>query len=208
MTIEETREKILTEDNFVLDETKKIQYLYGLQKVIRNHLKRDEDPTTESVAEHVHAMSVLTHYFAPLEDTEQKLNHHTIHTLITWHDIDEIETGDVIGYLKTDADRAAEHEAQKRVLKQAPASLRANIDQATTEYKQQETTEAKFVKAIDKLDPVFYLYNENGYKLFKLHNATKEQHCRIKEPYLKNFPYMYRFYQIVTKQLESEGFFC
>lgn len=208
MTIAETQEKILTDDFYVKAETTRIQYLYGLQKVIRNHLERKEDIGTESVAEHIHAMCVVANYFLPLEDPEGRMNRERVYDLITWHDIDEIETGDIIGYLKTDADREREKHATETVLAKAPEHLSARIKDCLKEYKDQKTLESQFAKAVDKLDPVFYLYNENGYKLFKLHRATKEQHCRIKEPYLKKFPYMFRFYQVVTNQLEEEGFFC
>ena len=202
------KSKILDDDDFVLSETKKLQYLYGLQKVIRNHLKREEAIETESVAEHVHAMSVLAHYFGPLEHEKITLDYARVHSLITWHDIDEIETGDIIGYLKTDEDRLREASATHTVLQKSPDLITSLIQSHLDEYKAQTTPESRFVKALDKLDPVFYLFNKNGYKLFKLHEATKEQHCRIKEPYLKDYKYMYRFYTVITQQLEKEGFFC
>ncbi len=68
MTIEETREKILTDDAFVLEELRKLQYLYGQQQVIRSNLTRTEDIMTESVAEHIYGLTVLAHYFSLLEE--------------------------------------------------------------------------------------------------------------------------------------------
>lgn len=61
---------------------------------------------TESVAEHIYGMHILSSYFIKLEDVSNKWDYNKIQQLITWHDADEIETGYVITHRKTDADRA------------------------------------------------------------------------------------------------------
>lgn len=50
MTIDEYTKDV------VLEDVKRLQYLFGLKEVIRSHLTRDEKDTTESVAEHVFGM--------------------------------------------------------------------------------------------------------------------------------------------------------
>jgi 5'-deoxynucleotidase YfbR-like HD superfamily hydrolase len=206
MTVEEIREKILTDDVFVLAEVEKVQYLYGLQSVIRSNLQRTEDIKTESVAEHIYALDVLAEYFSVIEEVSE-LDMAKVHAMITWHDIDEIETGDTPGFLKTDDHRKAESEAIKMAIANSPIALQLQIETISKEYKAQETVEARFVKALDKIEPVFYLLNPNGKRIFEVSPATKEQHCRIKEPYVKGFPYMYRFYTVTLDVFEKENYF-
>ena len=207
MTPLQIREKILTDDAFVLAEVDRLQYLYSLQNIIRSALVRPETVKTESVAEHIFRMTVLISYFAKLEDLETKLDMSKVAQLTTWHDIDEIETGDVVGFLKTDADRAKEKGALAKVISQSPELIQQEISNSISVYKAQQTLEARFVKAIDKIDPVIYFLNENGKQVFTISPATKAQHCNIKEPYFIGFPYISRFHTATLPIFEKRGFF-
>jgi putative hydrolase of HD superfamily len=206
MTIEEIREKILTDDAFVLEELRKLQYLYGQQQVIRSNLTRTEDIMTESVAEHIYGLTVLAHYFSLLEELPE-LNLARVHELITWHDVDEIETGDTVAFLKTESHLNEAKAALDTVITKAPSILQTPVRDAQEEYKAQLTNEARFVKALDKIDPIFRFLNANGRKVFTVSPATKEQHCQVKEPYIKNYPYIKRFHEVTLPIFESEGYF-
>ena len=206
MTIEEIREKILTDDEFVLAELGKVQYLYGLQRVIRSDLTRTEDIKTESVADHIYALGVLAEYFARIEDVPD-IDLEKVRSMITWHDIDEIETGDVVGFHKTSEHYGAEEAALEKVIAASPHILQASIANTIKEYKEQQTLEARFVKALDKIEPIFYFLNPNGKRVFEVSPATKEQHCRIKEPYIKDFPYMSRFHYVTLPVFETRDYF-
>jgi 5'-deoxynucleotidase YfbR-like HD superfamily hydrolase len=205
MTIEQIREKILSDDAFVLAELRQVQYLYGLQRVIRSNLTRNEEINTESVADHIYALNVLADYFCRVEPLPQ-LNLMRVRVLITWHDIDEIETGDTVGFLKTTTHQQAEAEVIATVIAQAPTILQSSIQSCLEEYKAQVTLEAQFVKALDKIEPIFYFLNENGKKVFAASPATKEQHCRIKEPYIQKFQYIKRFHEVTLPIFERDGY--
>lgn len=207
MTPHQIREKVLVDDTFVLAEVSRLQYLYSLQNIIRSGLTRSEIVKTESVAEHIFRMTVLISYFAKLEDLETKLDMRKVAQLTTWHDIDEIETGDIVGFLKTDADRAKEKDALAKVITQSPEFVKQEISDSISEYKTQQTLEARFVKAIDKIDPVIYFLNDNGKQVFTISPATKAQHCAIKEPYFVGFPYINRFHTTTLPIFEKRGFF-
>lgn len=208
MEISEIRERILNDDTFVLEETKKIQYLLGLKDIVRYELTRNESIKTESVADHLYAMTILADYFLPLEDIESKLDAEKIQTLITWHDVDELETGDVMGYKKNAADRQKESDAKAVVTEKAPLHMQSVIQSTLAEYTNQETTEALFVKAIDKIDPVFYLYNDNGRKIFAHHKTTRAENDRIKIPYIAKYPYIKRFFEVIMNEQEKLGVFA
>jgi 5'-deoxynucleotidase YfbR-like HD superfamily hydrolase len=63
----------ITED-WILQEIEKLKYTYGLNKVVRYNLIREEIYETQSVAEHVTNMLILAHYFRELEDPERKMD--------------------------------------------------------------------------------------------------------------------------------------
>lgn len=207
MTINETRHKILADNNFVISECHRLQTLNGLKTVTRYDLKRKEVIHTESVAEHIYAMHSLATYFLPLENPEGDWDKERLRLMIQFHDIDEIVTGDKIGYEKTAADRVAEEKATVQIINQIPESLQGLTKKILEEYGEQETVEAKFVKAIDKLEPAFHLYNENGRKIVNYLKTTRERHRLIKDEYLIHFPYMNRFHNVIDDAMQTKGFY-
>ncbi len=192
-------------DEEIFGEVKKIQYLYGLKKEIRYGEVRTE--VGESVAEHIYALHVLATYFLELENPSYDWNRANIYEMITWHDMDEVETGDMIGYKKTDADRKREATAMQIVLEKIPSTITKKVTAVITEYQNQTTAEARFVKALDKIEPLFHLYNENGKRIL-LHNKTTLHDSRtIKDPYVEAFPYIKQFNEVLNVQMDREGYY-
>jgi len=191
----------------VLEEIKKLQYLYGLKQEIRYGDNRHESTITESVAEHIYGMHILASYFLPLENPDHSWDREKIYNLITWHDIDEIETGDIIGYLKTEEDRVRESEAKKVVINKSPKILQPFIANLLSEYEARESIESQYVKAIDKMEPLCQIFNENGKKVLLANGTTYEEHRRIKDPYVKKFPHIKHFTEIVGEEMKKQGFF-
>ena len=207
MTLEDTRKRILEEDEFVMSEFTKIQEIFKMKRVIRYHHLREEEIDTESVAEHVYGMMALADYFLPLEQ-DGSWNYARIQQMALYHDIDEILTGDMIGYLKTDADRAKEYNAQKEVLKLLPELSRVTAESCLEEYELQKTPESRFTKAIDKIEPLFHLINENGREICKRTGVTYTQSRSIKDKYVKDFPYINRFNNILNNHMRDNGYFA
>jgi len=207
MTIEAIREKILTDEAFVLEEVRKIQYARHLKHVIRYDEVRAINDFSESVAEHTYTMHVIADYFLRLEPAATKLDDRKVKTMITWHDMDEIETGDKISWKKTPADLVNELDAWRATAANLSEVIKTDISQVIEEYEQLGSEEARFVKAIDKLDPLFYLYCENGKQWFlsnKLSFATSET---PKITHIEPFPIMHRFMEVIHDQMKKEAFF-
>jgi len=183
-------------DTFVVNEIMKLQRIFELKQEIRYGEARTDAANPESVAEHVFGMHVAFEYFWPLEDPEGKWDQAKMRQMITFHDIDEVVTGDKIGYLKTEADRAREAEAQQELLKEIPSTLRDSIAPILEEYEQKESIEARFVKAIDKIEPVIHILNPAGKALLGRNGTTVEQHDSIKLPFFQEFPVIMRFYEV------------
>ena len=136
MTISEIRQKLLASDEFVIAELQKVQTLYALKRVIRYNHTREHEEHTESVAEHVFGMHCLGDYFLPLEDLEGEWQRSKIHSMIQYHDIDEIITGDTIGYLKSEQAHLGERLMQEKVIVTLPEIMQQYVREVTDEYEE------------------------------------------------------------------------
>lgn len=190
---------------YILDEVRKIQYLYQLSGVVRYHQTRTKE--TQSVPEHLYGMQLLAYYFQTHEPMVSGVHMERVIRMILAHDLDEIETGDVPGYLKTDSMRAAEAAAQLRVLNNAPKALASIFTDATNEYEAQESLEARFVKALDRFEPLIQMYRPFGRAVLRELNTTIAQSYDLKEPYLREFPIMYTYFKTIHTAMEEEGYF-
>lgn len=194
-------------DDDIIAEVRRLQYLYRLKREIRYGRSRHDAHDTESVAEHVYGMLLLAHYFLEFEDLLHQWDQLKIFTMITIHDLDEIETGDTIGYLKTDAQYQAELSARHVVAHQSPTLLRTIINRASAEYEARQSPEALFTRAIDKLEPLIHLYNEAGRKLLLQNKTTIEQSRSIKDEHVRYFPSIRRFTDVLHVRMVAEGYF-
>ncbi len=192
---------------FILSEVKKLQYLYGLKQEIRYGQTRPDNDLTESVAEHIYGMHICAQYFLPLENPLGDWDRVSIYEMITLHDIDEIETGDTIGYLKTDTIRDGEKIAKLKVLANSPHHLKTSFEKHINEYENQESIEAKFVKAIDRFEPLIQVYNEFGKFVINKNKTTPEQSRRIKDSYIEPFKIMSVFNHTIQRAMIEEGYF-
>jgi len=208
MTLEETRKRILEDDDFVISETKKLRYLYKLKKEIRYALKREEVSDTESVAEHIYGMHVLASYFLPLEDVNGEWDKLKILETITWHDMDEIETGDVISFRKTAAHLKEAELALPKILANLPESIRQHTERLIREYEERQTPESRFIKAVDAAEPLFEIRFESYKEVMHRNGNTLQNHWETKRKHVEPYPYIYRFVDVLTNVLEREGYFA
>ena len=191
----------------ILDDFARLQYLYKLKEVTRYNQDRHETDSTESVAEHLYGMMLLTEYFVPFEDPDGTLDKAKIFEMILFHDIDEIETGDVLGYRKTEADRARELDAMKRVLIGAPNNMQELISSRVEEYEAKYTPEAKFAKAMDKVEPLVQIFNEKWRLVLNKNKTTADESLRIKTPYIQDFPFIKKFSMTIHEELVQGNYF-
>lgn len=208
MTIQEIQKKLLTDEDFVVSEIRKIQELYKLKNEIRWAQSRQDKNLTESVAEHVYGMHIVADYFLPLENPEQTWDSAKIHQMITWHDIEEVEVGDIISLNKTEAQVNNERGAAQLVIERMPTHMQTKVEQTLDEYFAQETPEAKFVKALDKAEPIFEIYQEGFDQVLKSIGRKSDHWDKIITQRVALFPYMKRFAEVVHQRATAEGFFA
>ena len=208
MTVAETKEKLFASGEFVFEEFQRLQFFFGLKHEIRYKNERTiVKDAYDSVAEHVYGMHIAFQYFWPLEDEHKSWDATMMLSMITLHDIEEVITGDVIGYDKTEADRQAEAQAMQGVFTKTPEFMKDNVKTLLEAYEKRESKEAKFVKAIDKIEPLIHLYNQEGKEMLHVMGTTFEQNASIKVPHFKEFPVIMRFYEVIASRMKKEGFF-
>ena len=191
----------------ILSEVKKLQYLYGLKHEIRYGQTRHDNDLTESVAEHIYGMHLLAHYFLPLENPAGDWDKLRIFSMITIHDLDEIETGDTNAYLKTTNMYDAEKFAREKVIGNSPFHLQNHIRSLSDEYETRTTPEARFVKAIDAFEPLIQIYGQFGKDVMNINKTTPEQSRRIKDKYIVPFKIMDIYNQTIQGSMIDEGYF-
>jgi putative hydrolase of HD superfamily len=125
--------------------------------------------------------------------------------MILYHDYPEIFVGDT-DLLDTE-NRKEKEKKETRTLEQLEKSLPRGVGkdviQLYTEYKERKTIEAKFVKAIDCLDPM--LQSMTSKKEWAEKGYTEENIRAHKEKYLSEFPEMMKlFNQIIEHLLENK----
>jgi 5'-deoxynucleotidase YfbR-like HD superfamily hydrolase len=195
-----------TEDH-VMAEVGKLHYLYKLKKEIRYAQYRADDDLTESVAEHIYGMHILAQYFIPLENPKGDWDKAKILEMITLHDADELETGDIVSHRKTDKDRNVEIPAMRRVVQSMPLHMQEHITLLIEEYGNLNTAEARFVKALDKFEPAIHLCDKTGKKLLSNLKVTVSDFGKVKEGYFEQFSTIEAYYLIIHKKMERDGYF-
>lgn len=183
-------------------EMERIRVMYQLKYTLRYKSQRDQSVHSESVAEHMYAMNVIAQYFYPYEDPQGKLDRIRVNELMLFHELGEIETGDIISHLKTDEDRAHEIEAANRVVQLLPVSMRQTALERHSEYEECITPEAKYAKAVDKIEPIFEMWDESlALPLFKKYNVNRAAAIGQKYEATKDYPCMRRFIEAWEERL-------
>jgi putative hydrolase of HD superfamily len=195
-------------DQEILDEIQRIREMYTLKQTMRYESARDHEVHSESVAEHIFGMFVLTDYFLPLEDPEGKLDRAKIDRMILYHELGEVELGDTMFHKKSDANIRAEAQAAERVAARMPDRIREHALALFTDFETAASPEARFSIAIDKLEPIFELSTDIGVALYRQHGINKEVAIDKKYMASEGYPYMQRFLDAWTNWMVSINAFA
>jgi 5'-deoxynucleotidase YfbR-like HD superfamily hydrolase len=101
----------------------------------------------------------------------------------------------------------AEADAMRRVMQKSPAHMQATMSALIDEYELQESNEAKFVKALDRFEPLIQLFNEKGKAIQHRGKTTREQNMSLRESKLKPYPYLYTYYKTIEQDMYNNGFY-
>ena len=184
-----------------MEDLHKLRKFYELKKVERTArvgLRR------ESPAEHTWSALILADYFLN-KMKNSKLDRLKVYELLMYHDVVEIEAGDVNllneqeRQHKAEREREAVHVLQKHL----PLELGAKFKHLFQEYEEGSTTEARFAKAIDALDAEIHEldYKENW------KGWTEDFLRKKKGPLMEEFPVVKKAFEEIMDFSKKEGYF-
>lgn len=191
----------------ILSEVARIRTGYALKRTLRYATTRDFSVHNESVAEHVFALLYLSRYFLPLEHNDQLIDVERLDTLLLFHDFGEIINGDIVYNVKTDADIEREKRDAETVAHMLPETLRDAFTKAHTEYELRDSREAQFAFALDKVEPLFELYDPVNEKSLIKHKFTSEISMGIKIKATESFPVMRKFVDVINQDMIDRDVF-
>jgi len=210
MKISEIVEKIMCDDNFVNSEIETLSSYYQLKHTTRWAHNRTEDET-ESVAEHIFGMHILIDYFYPLVSESETLDLDSIRHLATWHDMAEAFVGDMTANTKTKEHEQKEKIAETDIVKNSPAHLTTMLQEVYQNFDARITREASFVKALDKIEPIFHLHflasKENDLARHFNLGWGVDEYRSYRHPYVSEFPLIKKFDDILYEMSKASNFF-
>jgi putative hydrolase of HD superfamily len=131
----------------------KIRKIYELKKIYRhNHVEK----RNESSAEHTWSCLVLADYLLSNEKT--KLDRMKVLEILLYHDLVEIEAGDIPIHHenKREKKKQKEAEALKKLAEEIPDMIAKKFLSRFTEFEECNSPESRFAKAVDGLDAMIH----------------------------------------------------
>jgi len=128
----------------------------------------------ENDAEHAWHMAIMAYLLQ--EYSNEKIDVARVMLMCLIHDVVEIDAGDTYAYdaegLKTQ--KAREEAAKERLYSMLPEDQKADLTAIFDEFEERKTPEAKFVRALDNLQPLL-LNNSNDGGDWRNHDVTAEK---------------------------------
>ncbi len=157
----------------------------------------------ESSAEHSWSCLLLADFFLSKIDID--INKTKVYELLIYHDILEIESGDnPLEPKNNDVIKNKKDEAVflKKLKEQLPQPLDSKFLNLYNEFEEQTTSEAKFAKLIDSLDPIIH---ELDYKE-DWTGWSKEFFIKEKSKYFKEFPDLISIFNEILEYLIENNY--
>ncbi|PIO08633.1 hypothetical protein COU59_00805 [Candidatus Pacearchaeota archaeon CG10_big_fil_rev_8_21_14_0_10_34_12] len=186
----------------LIEDLHKFRILNRLKSIYR---KNSVDNRKESSAEHSWSCLLLADFF--LSKIDLGIDKTKVYELLIYHDILEIESGDIPLEPKNNnfvKDKKDEEIFLEKLQKQLPMPLDSKFLNLHNEFKEQKTSEAKFAKLIDSLDPIIH---ELDYKE-DWTGWSKEFFIKEKSKYFEEFPDFIPLFNEILEYLTKNNYFA
>ncbi|MCA9832953.1 MAG: HD domain-containing protein [Thermomicrobiales bacterium] len=162
------------------------------------------EPRFETVAEHVWHTTLLAMLFA--DAAPDGIDHNKVRDLLTMHDLVEVFAGDVPIWDAQDGVEAREWAAGLKLTAMLPADQRSRIDALWQEFQRQETTEARFARAIDALHPMIMSWFPPAIGHDRVADITPTRLVERKQPLIEEFPALWSLAEWLVLAAVEQGF--
>jgi len=183
-----------------MKDLEELKNIIRLKEIYRTGVVKDRH---ESDAEHSWACMALAEYF--LKRVEEPLDELKVLKLLLYHDVIELETGDVdaLDEAKRLGKSEREMDGSKVLAKKLPQDLSDEFVSLFDEYEKGVTPESKFCRAIDDLEPMIHwaVYAPD----WKGRGWTESKLREKKHAHLVHFPVMLDFFEDMVKELKKKG---
>jgi len=190
-----------------MQEIKKLKTLFLLKEIDRSFCPVKN--RAESDAEHTCSTLFLAQYFLPKinKDRKKKLNELKVMKMLLYHDIIEIEAGDTYTYDDKSVanQQKREKSALNKLLKKLPVEISKDFCKLWIEFEESKTLEAKFCKAIDKLDPM--IHNLDNKKPWSAGKISEKKLREKKQKYFEEFPILLTVFNDIILYVKSRKYF-
>ncbi|MDP3954828.1 MAG: HD domain-containing protein [bacterium] len=182
-----------------------VRFTHLFQKIARVVLVNGEE-RFENDAEHSYQLTLVAWYL--LEYNKLNLEVNKVILLALTHDLVEAYAGDTYIYAKAEIlarKKEREEEAIKLLRENFPEF--SSLHDLIYEYEKRETSESKFVYALDKLLPVLNIYLDNG-RTWQKERITLEQLLANKTAKVSLSPEIVPYYEELVSLLKrGKGLF-
>ncbi len=192
-----------------MDQIHKLRKLYRLKNIERANTVLSRK---ESSAEHSWSCLLLADYFLSQvknsqikEDQDKNLDRLKIYELLLYHDLIEIEAGDIPIHHVEERKHKQEKEqkAFASIKEQFPEVLKEKFSRLFQEFEEQKTFEAKFARAVDRIDA---LIHELDYKKdWKGWNEAMVRQFYQEE--IKDVPMIKAAFEKIISYAQKQGYF-
>ena len=138
----------------------------------------------ESVADHSYSMAIMGMIISDIEN----YNGEKILKMILLHDLAESEIGDYTpGKISIEEKKKLENNAFLKIIKALPINVKTQYETLWNDYQINQSTEAKFVHQLDKLEMALQakIYQNEGHSKEKLNIFFESAEREITHPKLK-----------------------
>lgn len=185
----------------IMEELNKLRKFYELKNVER---ACSVSGRKESSAEHSWSCLILADYFLSIMK-HHRLNRLKVYEILIYHDVVEIEAGDIPIHHEEKRKHKKEQEmkALAKLQEKVPLVLKSKFVDLFLEFEDRNTREAKFAKAIDALDS---LAHELDYKK-DWRGWTEEMVRRYHGKYMEDFPEINEAFNKMLAYCRNKGYF-
>jgi putative hydrolase of HD superfamily len=132
------------------------------------------------------------------------LDEERVMLMLLYHDLVEVKSGDVFILLNDDKDfkDAKEDRAALVLAEELPAQIKDEFLSCWNEYLVLESLEAKFVKAVDHLDPM--LHSIEHHEIWGRYKFTAKKLREKKLGYMRPFPELEKLFEELLSYMVAE----